>query len=49
MQEDAVLCCIGSGDNVTCEKFNADLSGTDLERVDEPDVVGRIYLPIIND
>ena len=35
------------GDDVVCVKFNADISGTDLDPIAEPGTVFGVYLPAI--
>jgi hypothetical protein len=48
LEDKSIVLTVAPGDIVTCEKYNVDLVGTDLDVVDEPVGAARLYLPLIN-
>jgi hypothetical protein len=39
---------VGPGDNVVCLKYNVDISGTNLDPDEEPELTEQIFLPLLN-
>jgi hypothetical protein len=39
---------VGAGDKVVCLKYNVDISGTNLDPGEEPELTEQIFLPLLN-